>query len=211
MRVIILVAAFFAVWLYVPIAYADEFTSESSDVEPTTPVTGYAFKSSASPSATILPTTAENKAPVADAGKSITVAPHALVVLNGGNSKDSDGTIVSYAWRQLAGPKVELLSARTPYASFTAGKDAISYIFQLTVRDNGGASAVDLVTISVRVPPLPSASPVPVATVLPTASPTPSVSAATPFSFTNTMLVLLGGVLLVLIVVFGRVAFTPEA
>lgn len=178
-------------------AYADEF-GEGSDVEPTGPVTTISPDISISPS----PTPMLNRTPTADAGKSLTVSTGALVVLDGSGSKDSDGNIISYSWRQLSGPKVELLSSRTPNPSFSSGKVAASYIFQLTVRDSKGASAIDVVTIAVKLKPVVSVSPTPAPTLIITPSPLPKVSSLFPFS--GILITALGGILALLVAAVVR-------
>lgn len=121
------------------------------------------------------PTTAQNHAPVADAGPNQVVNPSALVILDGTASIDSDQDTLTYSWRQVSGPKVNLVSERTATPSFSAGAENESYIFALTVRDSKGASAADSVTVAVRALPQQqaiavriSASPPPVAPSTPT-------------------------------------------
>ena len=120
------------------------------------------------PAPTPPPTTFDNKVPIADAGASTVVNPSTLVILDGGASRDPEGGVLTYNWKQIAGATVELLSARTANPSFSAALGE-SYIFQLTVKDERGAASTDLVTVSVK--PLPVASTAPVAIV--SASPTP--------------------------------------
>ncbi len=192
--------------------HAEDFDG-GSDQEPTTPVTGYAFKSSAimpTPTPSPIPVVRENKAPRADAGPSQSVSTGALVVLTGSNSKDPEGAALSYAWRQLSGPRVELLSSRTAHPSFSSGTISASYIFQLTVRDDKGSSAIDVVTVAVQ-RKVEVASPSPtIPPISPSPTPDTALSITTPFSFMNIILVLLVVFLLVLVIIFGRVAFAVE-
>lgn len=117
-----------------------------------------------SPTATPKPTPpttlADNTAPVADAGPNQAVNPSALVILDATASNDMDQDSLAYAWRQISGPRVELLSARTATPSFSAGEAGAAYVFQLTVRDPRGASGLDTVTVAVK--NLPEATAVPV-------------------------------------------------
>ncbi|MEK7557309.1 MAG: carboxypeptidase regulatory-like domain-containing protein, partial [Patescibacteria group bacterium] len=107
------------------------------------------------------PTTlADNLAPQADAGPNQVVNPSALVILDGTASADPDRDSLVYIWRQLSGPRVDLLSARTATPSFSAGEAGGTYIFLLTVRDPRGASGTDTVTVAVK--ELPDATTVPV-------------------------------------------------
>lgn len=90
-----------------------------------------------------------NLSPVANAGPDITVTDtdnggSETVVLNGSASSDADGTILTYAWTEGANV---LASSGSPTASvsFSVGVHTV----QLRVTDNLGASATDLVTVTV--------------------------------------------------------------
>ncbi|PWT74542.1 MAG: hypothetical protein C5B59_11015 [Bacteroidetes bacterium] len=94
-----------------------------------------------------------NQSPIANAGsdQSITL-PTNSVALNGSGSYDPDGTIVSYSWVKTAGSAVTITNANTvnpTISSMVAGQ----YTFQLTVTDNNGATAKDVVTITVNPAP----------------------------------------------------------
>lgn len=94
-----------------------------------------------------------NQPPIADAGPDQVVNPRALVILDGAASFDpdpGDSVSLSYHWRQLDGPEVEVLSDRTATPSFSAGVANETYIFSLTVGDKSGASAIDTVTIATK-------------------------------------------------------------
>lgn len=89
--------------------------------------------------------------PVADAGGDRAAMRGSEVTLDGTASSDSDGTIVSFAWAQTAGPMVTLTNADQAQVSFTAPDlaDPTDLEFELTVTDNDGLSASDSVTITV--------------------------------------------------------------
>jgi hypothetical protein len=93
---------------------------------------------------------AANIPPVANAGtsKSITL-PVNTVNLDGSLSTDADGTIISYSWAQISGPSASSITNAT--ASATAANNLVAgqYIFELTVKDNGGASTKAQVKITV--------------------------------------------------------------
>ncbi|MEO5367390.1 MAG: PKD domain-containing protein [Magnetococcus sp. WYHC-3] len=90
-------------------------------------------------------------APVAAAGPDQTLKEDSNVTLNGANSNDTDGTIATYQWVQIAGtPTVTLGGANTSIATFTAPSlDAdTSLTFELTVTDNEGLSSTDSVVVN---------------------------------------------------------------
>ncbi len=93
-----------------------------------------------------------NKAPTAAAGADQAVSGPASVTLDGSSSKDSDGSIVSYAWEQVSGTEVALTGADSATASFAAAEvvEAEQLTFKLTVTDNKGATATDTVVVTVN-------------------------------------------------------------
>ncbi len=94
---------------------------------------------------------AANQAPTANAGSSQAITlPTSTVTLDGSASDDVDGTIAAYAWSQVSGPAtasiVNKTSATTDVNSLAQG----TYVFQLTVTDNSGATSTDQVTVTVN-------------------------------------------------------------
>ncbi len=113
-----------------------------------------------SPPATVsLAVTEVNDPPVAAAsGPAGKVAPGATVTLDGSGSQDPDDGIATVSWRQVGGPAVQLTGADSLQPSFTApaqGPRGTPLVFELTVTDSGGLSAVATVSVQVRWP-LPS-------------------------------------------------------
>ena len=101
-----------------------------------------------------------NTPPTANAGVDINVHENDPVTLNGSGSA-INGTIVGYLWEQISGLDVtQLTNANTATPTFTAPNimevnnegeaEAISLIFKLTVTDNNGLKATDLVNITVE-------------------------------------------------------------
>ena len=91
-----------------------------------------------------------NQVPIANAGADQITAPGAPVQLNGSGT-DPDGIISSYVWSLVSGPnQYNFNSPAIPNAIVTnlAGG---TYVFRLTVTDNGGSSAFD--DIKITVPP----------------------------------------------------------
>jgi hypothetical protein len=94
-----------------------------------------------------------NQPPVANAGPDQSVASKAKVNLNGSNSSDPDGAIVSYQWKQTSGAGVSLKNADAAVASFTAPtvrRGTTTLTFDMTVTDDQGASATDSVVVVVH-------------------------------------------------------------
>jgi hypothetical protein len=93
-----------------------------------------------------------NQPPTADAGTDQNVTEGVSVILNGSNSYDPDDGIVSYHWRQIDGPTVDIAGADSIQASITApdvGADGTFLQFELQVNDSEGVSAVDQVFVNV--------------------------------------------------------------
>ncbi len=94
----------------------------------------------------------ENQAPVADAGKDQTVKQGDTVILDGSASFDTDGSIISYLWRQTGGPDAELSDTGAAKPTFTAPapvSDNGTLTFKLTVTDDGGRTDTDTVTVKI--------------------------------------------------------------
>jgi hypothetical protein len=91
----------------------------------------------------------ENKVPVADAGPSKTITLPDSVVLTG-TGTDADGKVVAYLWSQVTGPATSIIV--NPGSTTTAIKFSTpgSYIFQLMVTDEKGATGVDTVGVLVN-------------------------------------------------------------
>ncbi|NQZ10680.1 MAG: hypothetical protein HRT35_26310 [Algicola sp.] len=91
-----------------------------------------------------------NLNPVANAGADQNILDLSDVTLSGSGS-DEDGSIVSYQWSQLTGTPVSLADANAAIATFTmpviSTTETLS--FELTVTDNLGATASDLVDLVV--------------------------------------------------------------
>ena len=109
---------------------------------------------------TVNPAVPGNKLPTANAGagQAITLPVNAVLLSGGGT--DPDGTISSYSWSQLSGPSTATIvtpgQAQTDVDNLIAGV----YTFQLTVKDNSGASATASVTITVTAALPPNQAPI---------------------------------------------------
>jgi len=93
-----------------------------------------------------------NTDPVADAGSALTVNAQIIVILNGTASKDPDGSITRFEWIQKSGPIVSLNNVTTASPSFRAPSlvSNNTFVFQLTVTDDAGATDSASVSITVR-------------------------------------------------------------
>lgn len=93
--------------------------------------------------------TSSNINPTANAGTDITIfLPTNSVTINGSGS-DSDGSITSYAWTQIAGIAATLSNSNTStltVSSLVAG----TYSFRLTVTDNLGGTGISDVNVTVN-------------------------------------------------------------
>jgi hypothetical protein len=100
----------------------------------------------------IVSVTPVNQPPVAKAGREQKVTQGALVQLNASGSYDQDGTVVSWRWDQIGGPKVQLSSRSLLQPTFTApqaGTEGAALVFRLTVTDSEGLKAEDLTVVNV--------------------------------------------------------------
>jgi alpha-tubulin suppressor-like RCC1 family protein len=105
-------------------------------------------------------------APVANAGGDQTVGEGVLVTLDGSNSTDHDGDIVSYAWVQTDGPEVTLSDPSAIQPTFTSptglGVSGAALEFELTVTDATDLSDTASVIVNVsgsNIPPTANAGP----------------------------------------------------
>jgi predicted esterase len=104
----------------------------------------------ATASSTVSLTVGTNKPPVASAGGNFNVQlPQGTVTLDGSLSYDPDGTITTYAWTKVSGPTGGTMATPAGKTTQLTGLIAGTYVYQLTVTDNGGLSATAQVTVTV--------------------------------------------------------------
>ena len=98
---------------------------------------------------------AVNQLPVARAGVDQDVAAGVRVTLDGSASSDPDGAIAAYAWRQTAGDTVALADDDTATPEFDAPSASAeqTLTFELTVTDDRGGQATDIVEVNVAAIP----------------------------------------------------------
>jgi gliding motility-associated-like protein len=92
---------------------------------------------------------AVNQNPVANAGTTKTITlPTNTLILNGIGT-DPDGSIATYLWTKVSGPTATLTNASTPNLSLSNLLQG-TYVFQLTVTDDKGATGSAQVTVIVN-------------------------------------------------------------
>jgi lysophospholipase L1-like esterase len=93
---------------------------------------------------------ATNTIPVADGGADFTLATGKRATLDGSNSSDADGDVLSFAWTILSKPEgntITLMSANTATPSFFA-KNQGDYLISLVVNDSIADSPADTIKIT---------------------------------------------------------------
>ena len=104
------------------------------------------------PNATACPgTVVANTPPVSVAGVNQTInLPTSTGVLDGSGSHDADGIVYYYKWRQVSGPSsgtvLDSAYAKTRISGLVGG----TYVYSLTVTDNGWATNTSTVTVTVK-------------------------------------------------------------
>jgi hypothetical protein len=94
---------------------------------------------------------APNQPPVADAGNDIVITlPENTVMLYGTASRDADGTITAYQWKQISGPTQAALSNTSATNLEVSSLQIGEYEFELKVTDNRSASATAKVKVTVK-------------------------------------------------------------
>ncbi len=111
---------------------------------------------------------AANQYPSANAGANKTVTLPGTLTLDASASTDPDGTLAAYWWTQVSGPVGPAMATRNAKTTVVTGLLAGTYVFILTVTDNGGLQASAAVTITVN--PAPAAPSVPTPNLLPIAN-----------------------------------------
>ncbi|HID41203.1 MAG TPA: hypothetical protein EYP33_03495, partial [Pyrodictium sp.] len=99
--------------------------------------------------------TGSNIAPIANAGLDQNVEVNQTLVITGSGT-DSDGTVVSYAWKKEGNSTVLATTASFSYTPNTVGTDTLT----LTVTDNNGSIGTDSMDVTVTAVPVANRAPV---------------------------------------------------
>lgn len=93
---------------------------------------------------------ATNIPPVANAGADVTITlPAATATLNG-SATDADGTVLTYLWKQIAGPGASVITNTAAAVTTVANLIQGQYRFELTVMDNMGSYGRDTMQLTVN-------------------------------------------------------------
>ena len=93
-----------------------------------------------------------NQPPVANAGPDQNVKEGSLITLNGANSSDPEGGVLTYSWSQVSGTRVTLSNpsaAQTTFMPSSVSSNGETLGFQLTVTDSGGLQSSDTCLVNV--------------------------------------------------------------
>ncbi len=91
-----------------------------------------------------------SKPPLADAGKDQSVIfPADSIRLDGRNSSDPDGKLISWQWKKISGPYSFKIRNEFSASTIVADLDTGVYDFELKVTDNNGLSARDTLQVIV--------------------------------------------------------------
>lgn len=90
-----------------------------------------------------------NKVPVADAGSAQTIQRPVDSVTLTGSGTDADGSIEGYLWSQVSGPNIPDIYTPGDQSTKVDNLIAGTYLFQLMVVDDDGATGLDTVSVTV--------------------------------------------------------------
>ncbi|MEO6490944.1 MAG: tandem-95 repeat protein, partial [Ferruginibacter sp.] len=96
---------------------------------------------------------APNTPPTANAGSNQTITLPANAVSLTGSGTDPDGSIIAYLWTKVSGPASGNVTSPASQATTVTALIEGIYQFQLQVTDNNGATATDMVQVTVNAAP----------------------------------------------------------
>jgi hypothetical protein len=91
-----------------------------------------------------------NATPIAHAGEDALLHfPVSMFILNGDSSEDPDGQIVTFHWELVSGPTAVTISDADESVASVSNLQEGTYQFRLTVTDNDGKKASDIITVTI--------------------------------------------------------------
>jgi alpha-tubulin suppressor-like RCC1 family protein len=97
--------------------------------------------------------------PVVNAGNDQTITLPSNSTTLSATAAETNGTIVSYKWVQLSGPSISTIASSGSATTAVNGLLQGVYSFQMTVTDNSGVTASDVVIVTVNAAALPPGTP----------------------------------------------------
>ena len=91
-----------------------------------------------------------NRVPKADAGPAQAITLPTNTVTLTGTGTDDDGDVVAYLWSQVSGPAATVITNPGSPNTAVTGLQQGTYIFQLMVTDDMGATGVDTMKVTVN-------------------------------------------------------------
>ena len=96
---------------------------------------------------------ARNKPPIAVAGPDQTISlPLDSVLLDGSASDDPDGKIISWSWKRISGPASVNIIKPAEIKTIVRQLEVGTYLFELSITDDGGLTDTDTVQVAVAQP-----------------------------------------------------------
>lgn len=133
-------------------------------------------KETAEPGQPTQPGGGENRPPTVSAGVNQTIRLPTTSLTLYGSATDPDGLLASFQWTKVSGGAATLTGASTA-TLVASGLSIGTYVFRLTVVDNGGARVSADATVTVLSATAATPTPTPVPTPTPTPTPVPAVTA----------------------------------
>jgi len=134
---------------------------------------------------TVNPAVAVPGSPVLNTGPNQTITLPTNTVTLTATASETNGTIVSYSWVQLSGPSTSTIASSGSASTVVNGLVAGVYSFQITVTDNSGVTASDVVKVTVNAAVVPGSPVVNAGNDQTITLPTNSVTLAATASETN--------------------------
>ena len=93
--------------------------------------------------------TSQNQIPQAHAGENQTANGNDTIILDGSQSEDADGNVLSFLWQQVSGDALTLNNSSTASPQFIAPEAGGTFVFSLIVNDGLADSNADDMTVTI--------------------------------------------------------------